>query len=156
MYHSLKFYTGSPYNKQNDASVSKCSLWLNIFNIAISDFEAKKSIRYSQLLSVTELVVSRTQVSVICGNREGTVCNTFTHISIGIWILLLVLRRDERGLKNVYRDRGAKNGVYRFAGLEATRSVGRPGIVWYFWRHRHQAGWWNEMHNKIWSLWSNL
>ena len=37
----------------------------------------------------------------------------------------MVLRLDEKGLTSMYRDRGAKNGVNRFAGLEATRSVGQ-------------------------------
>ena len=42
--------------------VSRCSLCLNIFSITFNDFDAKKSIHYSQLIVVTEFVASRTKV----------------------------------------------------------------------------------------------
>ena len=41
-----------------------------LFNIAVSDFDAKKSARYNRGLVVTELVVRSNQVFVVSGTQH--------------------------------------------------------------------------------------
>ena len=59
------FSLGPAYNEKKDAKETARYKWVlavtELFNIAVNDFDAKKSAHCSQVLVVTELVVSGTQ-----------------------------------------------------------------------------------------------
>ena len=55
--------------KQLHVVVSWCLFLTELFNIAVNDFDAKKSARYSRVLVVTEFLVTRDSVYLL--TRDG-------------------------------------------------------------------------------------
>ena len=62
-----------------------------LFNIAINDFDIKKSSRYSQMFVVAELVTSGTQCNTETSNHRDH--NSKTHIQIDKEFTLLLYTR---------------------------------------------------------------
>ena len=53
---------GHAYNEEKDAKEAACCKWvLVVTKVSVNNFDVKKSTRFSQVLVVTELVVSGTQ-----------------------------------------------------------------------------------------------
>ena len=75
--------------------VGECSLVITeLLNIPINDFDAKESTRCRQVLTVTELVVSKTQ----CNWRKNSLlakCVIMTHMKINFQTRQFTERQNE-------------------------------------------------------------
>ena len=78
---------GPAYNEQNDAKETARYKWVlvvtELFNMAVSDFDAKQSACYSRMFFVTELVLSGTQCRL---NGHFHLVANFVTSAIGIGI----------------------------------------------------------------------
>ena len=76
------WYTGSHLQRVKHVKENVRCLWVlivsELFNITINDGGAKKSAFYSRVLVVTELLVSRTQCTYICGPHKRSRLHSLT------------------------------------------------------------------------------
>ena len=88
-------YTGFCLQRVKDARKIVRYKWVlvvtGLFNIAINDFNVKKSARYSQVFVVAELVTSGTQCNTETSNHRDH--NSKTHIQIDKEFTLLLYTR---------------------------------------------------------------
>ena len=76
----LKTTLGSVYNQEKDGKETACYKWVlvatELINIAVNDFDAKKSAHYRRMHVVTELIVSRTPCNSKSNSRFCSRCRS--------------------------------------------------------------------------------